>query len=81
MDSEFLSTLLTTRIPLFCEFFMDIFWLNSSGHFLVPTLLVSQCRGCRGQAPARCSEHFNVRLGGLGAKPLVGSANTVQCQG
>ena len=39
-----------------------------------------QRRGCGGKAPARFSEHYSVRSGGAGAKPLLGSANTVQCQ-
>ena len=40
---------------------VDIFWVNSSGHFLV---VITN----------------GANAGGAGAKPLVGSANTVQCQ-
>ena len=35
-----------------------------------------QCRGCRVQRTL-----YRVRSGGAGAKPLLGSGNTVQCQG
>ena len=41
---------------------VDIFWVNSSGHFLVVITI-------------------GANTGGAGARPLLGSANTVQCQG
>ena len=41
---------------------MEIFWVNSSGHFLVVIT-----NGC------------SANTGGAGAKPLLGSANTIWC--
>ena len=40
--------------------------------------------GGGGKAPARFSKHcsvFSVRSGGVGVKPLLGSVDTVLCQG
>ena len=50
-------TLLSTRSPLFGWLFVDIFWVNSSGHWIINSAI---CRGCRGKAPARLSEHCLV---------------------
>ena len=45
-----------------CEFhFLDIFWVNSSGHFL---MVITN----------------GANAGSVGAKPLLGSVNIVQCQ-
>ena len=61
---------LSTRIPLLWWIFVDIFWVNFSGHFLMVITnganTVGQPQlGVRAESPARLSEHcsVHVRLG------------------
>ena len=51
------------RICLIMGIFVDSFWINVSGHFLV---VITNGR--------------SANKGGVGVKPLVGSANTVPYQ-
>jgi hypothetical protein len=40
--------------------FVDIFWVNSSGRFLMVIINSANRRGCGGEAPARLSKHCSV---------------------
>ena len=51
---------LWTRSPLFGWIFMDIFWVNSSRHFLMVTKNSANRRGFGGEAPARLSKHCSL---------------------
>ena len=53
-------TILSTRCHLFGWLFVDIFWVNSSGHFLMVIINSTNCRGCKGKAPDGLSEHCSV---------------------
>jgi hypothetical protein len=57
---DFLWTLLSTRSPLFGWIFVEIFWVNSSGHFLMVIINSANRRGCGAEAPARLSKHCSV---------------------
>jgi hypothetical protein len=57
---DFSWTLLSTRSSLFGWIFVDILWVNSSGHFLMVIINSANRRGCGGEAPATLSEHCSV---------------------
>ena len=48
---DFSWTLLSTRSPLFGWIFVDIFWVNSSGHILMVIINSANRRGCGGAKP------------------------------
>ena len=65
-DGDFLSTM-NSRGHFFSK------WANSGGHFLRVN--------SHGQFLVVITNGLSANAGGAGVKPLLGSANTVQCQG